>query len=126
MKKYVCPKCGGFLNIDDEIIFLTKNNKGDSALVLLSTEIGDYSFRKNSESNFKEGDHVNFICPICYENLNAEEYDKNLAQVIMVDEDGKESNIVFSKILGEKATYSIHEKGVDAFGDHKDTYMEKL
>ncbi len=126
MKKYVCPKCGGFLNIDDEIIFLTKNNKGDSALVLLSTEIGDYSFRKNTEANFNDGDHVNFICPICYENLNAEEYDKNLAQVIMIDEKGKESNIVFSKILGEKATYSIHEKGVDAFGDHQDTYIEKL
>lgn len=126
MKNYICPKCGGYLSIDDEIIFLTKNNKGDSAIVLLSTEIGDYSFRKNGSVNFAEGDHVNFICPICYENLNAEEYDNNLAKVIMKDEEGKESNIVFSKILGEKATYSIHDKGVEAFGDHKDNYLEKL
>ncbi|MBN2777744.1 MAG: hypothetical protein JXR36_08880 [Bacteroidales bacterium] len=126
MKNYICPKCGGHLSIDNEIIFLTKNNKGDSALVLLSAEIGNYSFRKNDKVNFAAGDHVNFICPICYENLNAEEYDNNLAKVIMIDEDGKESNIVFSKILGEKATYSIHEKGVDAFGDHKDNYLGKL
>ncbi len=126
MKNYVCPKCDGLLSIDKEIIFLTKNNKGDSALVLLSTKIGDYSFRKNSGVNFNDGDHVNFICPICYENLNADKYDKNLAQVVMVDEKGKESNIVFSKILGEKATYSIHEKGIEAFGDHKDNYIEKL
>ncbi len=126
MKNYICPKCGGYLSIDNEIIFLTKNNKGDSAIVLLSTEIGDYSFRKNEKVNFADGDHVNFICPICYENLNADKYDKNLAQVIMIDDHGNESNIVFSKILGEKATYSIHKKGIEAFGDHKDTYIEKL
>jgi len=126
MKNYICPKCGGHLSIGNEIIFLTKNNSGDSAIVLLSTEIGDYSFRKNDNVNFEAGDHVNFICPICYENLNAEEYDSNLAKVIMVDETGKESNIVFSKILGEKATYSVHEKGVEAYGDHKDNYLEKM
>ena len=126
MKNYVCPKCAGLLNIEKEIIFLTKNKKGDSALVLLSTEIADYSFRKNEGVNFNAGDHVNFICPICYENLNAEEYDENLAQVIMIDEKGKESNIVFSKVLGEKCTYSIHDKGVEAFGDHQDTCIGKL
>lgn len=126
MKTYICPKCEGHLNIESEIIFLTKNNKGDSALVLLSSEIGNYSFRKNPNVDFEAGDHVNFICPICYENLNAEEYDANLAKITMVEEDGKKVDIVFSQVLGEQCTYTVHEKNVEAFGDHKETYMDKM
>jgi hypothetical protein len=126
MKDYICPKCRGHLSIDNEIIFLTKNNKGDSAIVLLSAELGDYSFRKNPKVDFQSGDHVNFICPICYENLNAEEYDDNLAKIIMIDDSGNESNIIFSKVLGEKCTYSIDNKGIEAFGKDKDTYLNKL
>ena len=122
MKDYICPKCHGHLSIGDEIIFLTKDGKGHSAIVLLNSEVGNYGFRKNDHDDFAPGDHVNFICPICYENLNAEEYDKNLAKVIMVDEKGKESEIVFSKIVGEKCTYEIHNEGVTAYGDDKDKY----
>jgi len=61
-------------------------------------------------------------------NKNAfeNEYDKNLAKVIAIDEDGKESDVVFSKVLGEKCTYSIHKKDIEAFGDHKDNYMKNL
>lgn len=126
MKDYICPKCRGHLSIDNEIIFLTKNNKEDSAIVLLSAELGNYSFRKNHKVDFESGDHVNFICPICYENLNADEYDANLAKIIMVEDDGKEVDIVFSKVLGEQCTYSIHEKGIQAFGEDQDNYMDKL
>lgn len=126
MKDYICPKCQGHLSIDNEIIFLTKNKKGDSAIVLLSAELGDYSFRKNTNVDFAEGDHVNFICPICYENLNADDVDDNLARVFMVDEEGQKHNVVFSKVLGEKCTYAINEKGIDSFGDHKDNYLKKM
>lgn len=124
MNNYICPKCKGYLSIGNEIIFLTKNDSGKSAIVLLSSELGDYSFRKNDNVDFKSGDHVNFICPICYENLNAEEYDKNLAKITMIDKDNNAKDIVFSKVLGEKCTYSIHEKGFEAFGNNQDTYMD--
>ena len=126
MKTYICPKCGGHLNIENEIIFLTKNKKGNSALVMISSEIGNYNFRKNDNVDFAEGDHVNFICPICYENLNAEKYDKNLAMITMVEEDGKNVDIVFSKVLGEQCTYTVYDKEVEAFGDHSDTYLDKI
>ncbi len=126
MKDYICPKCRGHLSIDNEIIFLTKNNKEESAIVLLSAELGNYSVRKNSKVDFAAGDHVNFICPICYENLNADGYDKNLAKIIMVEDDGKEIDIVFSKILGEQCTYSIQSKGIQSFGENKDNYFKEL
>ena len=108
------------------ILFLTKNNKGNSALVLLNAELGNYSFRKNTNVYFKEGDHVNFICPICYENLNAENVDDNLACVKMIDENGKKKKIIFSKVLGEKCTYAVSDDGVNSFGDNKDTYSNKF
>lgn len=127
MNDYICPKCGGHLSIDDEIIFLTKNGRGESAIVLLNAEPGNYNFRKNDNVNFAPGDHVNFICPICYENLNAEEYDKNLAKVIKVDENGRQKNIIFSKIVGEKCTYIIDDRNdVTALGEHGDTYKDKF
>ncbi|HOK38740.1 MAG TPA: hypothetical protein P5312_09605 [Bacteroidales bacterium] len=126
MKHYICPKCRGYLSVDNEIIFITKTNNHDTAMVLLSAELGNYEFRKNSNVNFEPGDHVNFICPLCYENLNAEDVDQNLAKVIMVEEDGTEVNVLFSKIVGEKCTYSIHEKGIKAFGDDADKYISKL
>jgi hypothetical protein len=126
MKDYICPKCQGHLSIDNEIIFLTKNNKGDSAIVLLSAELGDYSFRKNPNVDFAEGDHVNFICPICYENLNADDIDDNLAKIIMVDEANVQHDIIFSQVLGEKCTYAVSDKGMDAFGEHKENYLGKL
>lgn len=126
MNDYVCPKCRGFLSIENEIIFLTKNNQGQSAIVLLSAELGNYGFRKNPLVDFEEGDHVNFICPICYENLDAKEIDDNLASIIKIEEDKSETNIVFSSVLGEKCTYSVRQNGVEAYGEHKDTYLNKL
>lgn len=126
MKNYICPKCKGFLSVENEIVFLTKNNKGESAIVLLSAELGNYNFRKNEKVDFAEGDHVNFICPLCYENLDAKEYDENLAKIIMLDDNGIEKNIVFSRVLGEKCTYSLHDQEVEAYGDHKDTYLNRL
>jgi len=109
--------------VSNSIIFLTKTSKGNSGLLLVSSELGDYSVKMHPEYNhFEEGEIINFICPICYENLDAEEYDKNLAKVIMQEEDGKESTIVFSKITGEKCTYQIHNDSVKSYGGNAEGY----
>jgi hypothetical protein len=124
---FLCPHCRGHLRVSNSIIFLTKTSKGKSGLLLLSPELGDYSVKIHPEySNFTDGEILNFICPICYENLDAEEYDKNLAKVIMQEEDGKESTIVFSKITGEKCTYQVHKGKVKSFGGHANGYKSKF
>jgi len=123
MTNFICPHCKGHLRVSNSIIFLTKTTKGKSGLVLISPELGDYSVKMHpTMNNFEEGEVVNFICPICYENLDAEEYDNNLAKIIMQEEDGKESIIVFSKIVGEKCTYQVTEGGVKPFGEHSGEY----
>ncbi len=120
---FLCPHCRGHLRVSNSIIFLTKTNKGKSGLLLISPDLGDYTVKMHPDYNdFEEGDIVNFICPICYENLDAEEYDKNLAKVIMQEENGKESIIVFSKITGEKCTFKIHEGNIKSYGGDADAY----
>lgn len=120
---YLCPHCKGHLRLANEIIFLTKTKKGESGLVLLSPEIGDYNVIVDPQLNYEPGDHVNFICPICYENLDAAEYGENLAQVIMRDSKDNESTILFSKIVGEKCTYKVEGGKVQSFGTDADTYI---
>lgn len=120
---FLCPHCKGHLRVSNSIIFLTKTSKGKSGLLLVSSELGDYTIKMHPEySDFKEGEIVNFICPICYENLDAKEYSKNLAKIIMQEEDGSESIIVFSKITGEKCTYKIHKGRVKSYGNDADGY----
>ncbi len=38
---------------------------------------------------------------------------KNLARVIMIDDDGKEYDIVFSEIIGQHSTFKIHGEDVE-------------
>ncbi|NLA23995.1 MAG: hypothetical protein GX879_03420 [Bacteroidales bacterium] len=120
---YICPKCNGHLKVRHHIILLTKNDKGDSALVLLHPEVGDYTFKIHPSSKFTEGDHSNFICPICYENLNTDDIDKNLAKLIRIDQDGRKVAIVFSQIRGEKCTFKISDHGIEAYGEDTDNYL---
>ena len=68
---------------------------------------------------------MNFICPICYENLDAKEADENLAHVIRLeDATGKESIVFFSKIVGEKCTYKVEDGNVESFGKDADNYKD--
>ena len=120
---YICPKCQGHLKVKNSIIFLTKNTKGDSALVLLNPEVGNYNFHIHASVEITEGEHSNFVCPICYENLNTEDLDNNLAKVIRIDENGKRSDIIFSQVKGEECTFIVSDNKFEAYGDHTQNYM---
>ncbi|MBU0488085.1 MAG: hypothetical protein KKA07_07105 [Bacteroidetes bacterium] len=123
MNSYVCPYCRGHLRVGEVIVFLTKTIKGESGLILLSPKIGDYTVITHPSYNFDSGDHVNFICPICYENLDAKEYSKNLAKVIMIEEEtNREFAILFSKIVGEMCTYKVAGGDFQAFGGDSNSY----
>lgn len=123
-KSYICPHCRGHLKIDKDIIFLTKTKSGASGLVLISPEIGNYTYKSHPSVKYADGDHINFICPICYENLDAKEFESaNLAKIFMVDEKGKQYSVVFSKIKGEKCTYKVSDDTFEAYGKNSGEYM---
>ncbi|MCD4746556.1 MAG: hypothetical protein K8R58_09665 [Bacteroidales bacterium] len=116
-KSYLCPKCRSQLKITDYIILSAKTEKGNAGLLLFTPQLGDYTIIKHPLFNFEEGEHIDFFCPVCSENLSAADINKNLAEVIMIDEKNHEYKILFSEIAGQKCTYKIKNDDIEAFGE---------
>ncbi len=122
-KEYLCPKCEGYLKINMKIIFLIQKDNGGRGLILLNPELGDYKRISHESLKLKDGDHVSFFCPICHADLSAVDINKNLAGIKMIYEDGTEYKILFSEILGEKCTYKVYKREVEAFGEDSSQYL---
>lgn len=121
---YLCPYCKGHLKIKDYIIFAAKTSENNKrGLIFISPQLGDYHHLSHSSFKLSEGDKIQFLCPLCHANLAALSINQNLAEVIMVDLDGKEHDIYFSEIVGEKCTYKIHNKDIQTFGENSDKYV---
>ena len=119
--QYMCPHCRGHLRIGDSIVFRIQNKKKEKGLLLLHPEVGNYSSVKHPGFHFKEGEPLDFHCPICQESLDAK-LDKNLVRVIMIDKSHAEHEIYFSRIAGEKSTYQVSGDKVQATGEHSHRY----
>jgi predicted RNA-binding Zn-ribbon protein involved in translation (DUF1610 family) len=118
MQDFLCPKCREYLRVGDNIIFKVKNSKKQSALFLLSPQIGNYSSHKHRSFEIKAGESLEFYCPLCNTSLISDIH-KNLAHVIMLDEKGMSHDVYFSQIVGEHSTFetdgeSVHVAGEDA------------
>ena len=119
--QYVCPQCRGHLRVGEYIVFRIRNKRREKGLLLLHPEVGNYSSIKHPKFRFKEGERVDFFCPICMHSLDAE-LDENLVHVVMIDEHQKEHEIFFSRIAGEQSTYQVSDQGVTACGEHSHRY----
>jgi hypothetical protein len=118
MSDFLCPKCMAHIRVGDHIIFKVKNSKKQSALLLLSPQIGNYTSIKHPSFEIQTGEYLEFYCPICNTSLNSDIH-KNLAHVILNDESGKSTDVYFSQIAGEHSTYAtngeyLHSAGEDA------------
>jgi hypothetical protein len=99
--QYLCKACRGVLNVKTSIILAAlKNNSSKKGLFLLKME---------------EGEEYLIKCPICHAHLNSLKYD-HLVRIIMVDDNGKEFDIYFSDIVGEKCTYKLSGSSVEKIG----------
>ena len=123
---YLCHKCRSLLNIGNKIIFSAKSMDGKLGLILLSSEVGDYSVSHHPTFPVMPGEHYNFFCPLCKYNLAIPEVNENLAKVLMIDESNEEHLIVFSGIAGEKATYRIKDEDVEHYGENAGKYINFL
>ena len=118
---YLCPHCRGHLRVGEYIIFKIRNKRREKGLLLLHPEIGDYTSIKHPQLNFKEGERIDFFCPICLQSLDAA-IDENLVHVIMTDAQHGEHEVYFSRITGERSTYKISEQGVMETSEHSHRY----
>ena len=118
MQDFLCPGCENHIRVGEHIIFKVKNNKKQSALLLLSPQIGNYSSIKHPSFEIQPGEYLEFFCPLCNTSLVSDIH-KNLAHVILLDETGKRNDVYFSQIVGEHSTFttdgeSVHVSGEDA------------
>ena len=120
---FICPRCKGFLNVGSHIILAADTEHGDSGLVLLHPDLGNYATATHPEFKTLKGEKYEFFCPICQEKLSSDVHD-NLSHILMVDEKGQKYQILFSKIAGEESTYKIVGETVDYYGEHYSNYVD--
>ena len=118
----LCPKCRSQLVPNKKIVLLAKPPEGPSGLLLLSPILGEYSATTHSAFKLNDGDKVDIFCPVCHAPLGDYMDHKNLARVIMVDDNGEEYDIVFSEIIGQHSTYKIQGDDIESFGEDADLY----
>lgn len=120
---FLCPYCKGKLNVNNNIVLSVHTESQKVGLVFLNSKLGNYDTVTHPSFNLKEGEHLDFFCPICHANLAAIEFDENLAKVFMTDESQKVYEIVFSEIAGEYCTYKLIDAMIDSYGEHVDHYV---
>ncbi|MEZ5197357.1 MAG: hypothetical protein R2764_13450 [Bacteroidales bacterium] len=121
--RYLCPQCRSDLKIVDHIIFSAKTQKGIKGILLISPELGDYTILHDDQFRYEQGEHIDLFCPVCQGNLAIPAVDKDLAEVILIDEKGVEYEIIFSEVAGKKCTIKMKDKKiVESYGDDVDEY----
>jgi hypothetical protein len=112
--EYLCKVCRGHLNVKTSIVLAAQKTQSYvRGLIFLNPEIGNYTTTTHPSFQIKEGEEYIYTCPICHSQLNSAKY-KHLVRIIMIDNDGKEYNIYFSGIAGEKCTYKIREDKIES------------
>jgi uncharacterized protein YbaR (Trm112 family) len=119
---FLCPSCKGQLRVSNRIIVSAKasDRKG---LLLLTPTLGDYRFDTHPSFELKENELLEVHCPICSASLTAAEVHKNLAKVLMVDEENKESEVIFCRVVGQHCTFRVEGESVEHFGEDFKQYV---
>jgi hypothetical protein len=111
--EYLCKVCRGHLKVKTSIVLAAaKKNHSQRGLVFLDPEIGNYTKTTHPSFQIKEGEEFIYTCPICHSQLKSGKY-KHLVRIIMIDEAGKEYDIYFSGIAGEKCTFKIRGNKIE-------------
>ena len=112
--EYLCKVCKGHLNVKTSIILSATllSDRNHRGLVYLNPELGNYTATTHPSFQMKEGEEYIYTCPICGAQLNSMKY-LHLVRILLKDEGGKEFNIYFSGIAGEKCTYKIRGNKIE-------------
>ena len=122
-QEYICPYCRGNLKIDNNIIITVRTQSQQRGILMVNPELGNYRYRKHVDLDLKDGERLEVFCPICHSNLRANNVNTNLAEIIMLDEEGHEFEIYFSEIVGEQVTFKIKETDLESFGEDSEGYI---
>jgi hypothetical protein len=120
-----CPHCENLLNVGENIVFTARNRWGKEGLIMLHPELGNYLVLKHPRFEVPKGEMLDFYCLYCNKKLLS---DRNisLAKILMIDENGIEYEIHFSRIAGQHSTYKIIGENVEIFGEDAGEYLDLL
>jgi hypothetical protein len=121
MNDFLCPKCREHIRVGDNIVFKIKNSRKQTALLLLSPQIGNYTSIKHPSFEIQSGEFLEFYCPLCNAPLMSDIH-KNLARLILQDETGKTTDVYFSQIVGEHSTFETDGESVRIAGEDAGKY----
>jgi hypothetical protein len=122
--EYLCKVCRGVLNVKTSIILAAqKENSAKRGLIYLNPELGNYTTTTHASFTINEGEEYIYTCPICHSQLNSAKY-KHLVRILMIDEEGKEFNIYFSGIAGEKCTFKLRGAKIETKGPDAKLYSK--
>ncbi len=122
---FLCPKCKNSLNIDRHVVFVVEKYDGVRGLLLLSSDLGDYTIRSNPSFEVEEGERLEFYCPMCHGRLTGYSH-PNLVSVLLLDKEGEDSQVFFSRIVGQNSTYLLKDGKIDSFGFDSSEYLDTL
>ena len=123
MNQYNCPYCTAYLNVNGFVALTIKQKHGNSGIILMSEELGDYSIHLNPNLNIEPGEKTDFYCPSCSRSLEFKE-DQNMVRILKTDENNEQFTVVFSAVFGERSTYQISEERHLSFGEHAMKYLD--
>jgi len=124
MENYICPFCQGHLNVKENIVLIIRNKNNQQGLVFLHTELGNYASQMISSLEIEKGDSVDFFCPYCHTNLEFHKEPTSFVKLHREDNHGKKTQVIFTKIYGEEATYHVDDNKVMSYGEHAKKYMD--
>jgi len=122
---FKCPHCANLLNVGLNIVFIAHNKWGKEGLIMLHPEIGNYTVVKHPDFEVSEGEMLDFYCLYCNKQLLSDR-NKNLAKILMSDENSREYEIHFSRISGQHSTYKIIGENLEIFGEDATEYLDLL
>ena len=112
-KIYYCTKCRAEMNPGTKII-LKANLSSLKGLFLFSPRLGDYEVISPSDFPTHPGEEVEFSCPVCSFDLTSPRSERFAELMFM--EGSEEGRVIFSKVVGEQATFLIMSDKTETFG----------
>lgn len=110
--KFLCPFCRVTLSIRENVIFKVRTEDHKMGILILNPELGSYKYSSLPDLNFKNGERIEFICPICCEQLSIKNSTEDWVGILMIQDKKKEYHFYFSSIAGEHSKFIIEENNV--------------
>jgi hypothetical protein len=111
----------GQIRVGDHLIFKVKNTKKQSGLILLNPQIGNYTSIKHPTFIIEQGEAIEYFCPVCNTSLVSDIH-RNLAHVILHEENGQDYDVYFSQVSGEHSTFETSGESVRISGEDAGRY----